>query len=540
MAKEVKYSKDARDSVLKGVDVLADAVKVTLGPKGRNVVLDKGYGSPVIVNDGVSIAKEIELEDTFANMGAKLIYEVANNTNDTAGDGTTTATVLAQSIVHKGLEAVEKGANPVFLKDGIDMASKKVAEVLLSKAKKIDSASDIASVASISSGSKEIGQIISDAMEKVGKSGVINVDESKGFDTSLEVTEGLKYDKGYISPYMVSDREKMAVEMENPLVLVTDQKISTIQDVLGILEQIVQQNKALLIIADDIENEVISTLVVNKLRGTFNVVATKAPGFGDNQKDQLADIAVLTGATVISKDLGMQLKDMKMSDLGTCKKVIVEKDSTTLIEGAGSKKAFKERIVELESLLEKTTSDYDKKKLHERIAKLSNGVAVIKVGATTEAEMKDKKLRIEDALNATRAAIEEGIIIGGGACLADISKEVRDELRSDVVDVQKGINIVLDSLTAPLYQIAENAGYDGDEIVKQQLNEKMNVGFDAKNGKWVDMFKEGIVDPCKVTRSALLNAASVSGLLITTEAAVGTIKEKEAPAMPAGGMGGMY
>ena len=540
MAKEVKYSKDARDSVLKGVDVLADAVKVTLGPKGRNVVLDKGYGSPVIVNDGVSIAKEIELEDTFANMGAKLIYEVANNTNDTAGDGTTTATVLAQSIVHKGLEAVEKGANPVFLKDGIDMASKKVAEVLLSKAKKIDSASDIASVASISSGSKEIGQIISDAMEKVGKSGVINVDESKGFDTSLEVTEGLKYDKGYISPYMVSDREKMAVEMENPLVLVTDQKISTIQDVLGILEQIVQQNKALLIIADDIENEVISTLVVNKLRGTFNVVATKAPGFGDNQKDQLADIAVLTGATVISKDLGMQLKDMKMSDLGTCKKVIVEKDSTTLIEGAGSKEAFKERIVELESLLEKTTSDYDKKKLHERIAKLSNGVAVIKVGATTEAEMKDKKLRIEDALNATRAAIEEGIIIGGGACLADISKEVRDELRSDVVDVQKGINIVLDSLTAPLYQIAENAGYDGDEIVKQQLNEKMNIGFDAKNGKWVDMFKEGIVDPCKVTRSALLNAASVSGLLITTEAAVGTIKEKEAPAMPAGGMGGMY
>lgn len=540
MAKEVKYSKDARDSVLKGVDVLADAVKVTLGPKGRNVVLDKGYGSPVIVNDGVSIAKEIELEDTFANMGAKLIYEVANNTNDTAGDGTTTATVLAQSIVHKGLEAVEKGANPVFLKDGIDMASKKVAEVLLSKAKKIDSASDIASVASISSGSKEIGQIISDAMEKVGKSGVINVDESKGFDTSLEVTEGLKYDKGYISPYMVSDREKMAVEMENPLVLVTDQKISTIQDVLGILEQIVQQNKALLIIADDIENEVISTLVVNKLRGTFNVVATKAPGFGDNQKDQLADIAILTGAKVISKDLGMQLKDMTMDDLGTCKKVIVEKDSTTLIEGAGSKKAFKERIAELESLLEKTTSDYDKKRLHERIAKLSNGVAVIKVGATTEAEMKDKKLRIEDALNATRAAIEEGIIIGGGACLADISKEVRDELRSDVVDVQKGINIVLDSLTAPLYQIAENAGYDGDEIVKQQLNEKKNVGFDAKNGKWVDMFKEGIVDPCKVTRSALLNAASVSGLLITTEAAVGTIKEKEAPAMPAGGMGGMY
>ena len=539
MAKEIRYGKDARDSVLKGVDTLANAVKVTLGPKGRNVVLDKGYGSPIIVNDGVSIAKEIELEDTFENMGAKLIYEVANNTNDTAGDGTTTATVLAQSIVHKGLEAVERGANPVFLKDGIDMASKKVAEVLLSKAKKIDSASDIASVASISSGSKEIGQIISDAMEKVGKNGVINVDESKGFDTSLEVTEGLKYDKGYISPYMVSDREKMSIEMDNPLIMVTDQKITTIQDILGILEQIVQQNKSLLIIADDIENEVISTLIVNKLRGTFNVVATKAPGFGDNQKDQLSDIATLTGATVISKDLGMQLKDMTMNDLGTCKKVIVEKDATTLIEGAGSKEAFKERISELESMLEKTTSDYDKKKLHERIAKLSNGVAVIKVGATTEAEMKDKKLRLEDALNATRAAIEEGIIIGGGACLANVSNEVRAELRSDVVDVQKGINIVLDSLTAPLYQIAENAGYDGDEIVKKQLAENDNVGFDAKNGKWVDMFEEGIVDPCKVTRSALLNAASVSGLLITTEAAVGSIKEKE-PAMPAGGGMGMY
>ena len=539
MVKEIKYGKDARDSVLKGVDTLANAVKVTLGPKGRNVVLDKGYGSPIIVNDGVSIAKEIELEDTFENMGAKLIYEVANNTNDTAGDGTTTATVLAQSIVHKGLEAVERGANPVFLKDGIDMASKKVAEALLSKAKKIDSASDIASVASISSGSKEIGQFISDAMEKVGKNGVINVDESKGFDTSLEVTEGLKYDKGYISPYMVSDREKMSIEMDNPLIMVTDQKITTIQDILGILEQIVQQNKSLLIIADDIENEVISTLIVNKLRGTFNVVATKAPGFGDNQKDQLSDIATLTGATVISKDLGMQLKDMTMNDLGTCKKVIVEKDATTLIEGAGSKEAFKERISELESMLEKTTSDYDKKKLHERIAKLSNGVAVIKVGATTEAEMKDKKLRLEDALNATRAAIEEGIIIGGGACLANVSNEVRNELRSDVVDVQKGINIVLDSLTAPLYQIAENAGYDGDEIVKKQLAENDNVGFDAKNGKWVDMFEEGIVDPCKVTRSALLNAASVSGLLITTEAAVGSIKEKE-PAMPAGGGMGMY
>lgn len=537
MAKLVKYSKDARDAVLKGVDTLADAVKVTLGPKGRNVVLDRGFGAPIIVNDGVSIAKEIELEDPFENMGARLIYEVANNTNDLAGDGTTTATLLAQTIVHKGLEEVEKGANPVFLKDGIDMASKKVAEILLSKAKKINSASDIASVATISSASKEIGDIISGAMEKVGKNGIINVDESKGFDTSLEVTEGLKYDKGYISPYMVSDREKMTIEMENPLVLVTDQKINTIQDVLGILEQIVQQNKALLIIADDIENEVISTLIVNKLRGTFNVVATKAPGFGDNQKDNLNDIATLTGATMISKDLGMQLKDATMMDLGTCKKVIVEKEATTLIEGAGKEKAFEERIKELEAALEKASGEYETKRIKERIAKLSNGVAVIKVGATTEAEMKDKKLRIEDALNATKAAIEEGIVIGGGAALASISKELRGILKDEETDVQKGIDIVLDSLTAPLYQIAENAGYNGKEIVEKQLAQENDYGFNAKKGVWVNMFESGIVDPCKVTRSALLNAASISGLLITTEAAVGVVKEKGQ--MPDPGMG-MY
>ncbi|MDO4500298.1 MAG: chaperonin GroEL [Erysipelotrichaceae bacterium] len=538
MAKIVKYSKDARDSVLKGVDTLADAVKVTMGPKGRNVVLDRGYGAPIIVNDGVSIAKEIELEDPFENMGARLIYEVANNTNDLAGDGTTTATLLAQAIVHKGLEEVEKGANPVFLKEGIDMAAKKVAEVLLTKAKKIDSASDIASVATISSASREVGEIISAAMEKVGKNGIINVDESKGFDTSLEVTEGLKYDKGYISPYMVSDREKMNIEMENPLVLVTDQKINTIQDVLGVLEQIVQSNKALLIIADDIENEVVSTLIVNKLRGTFNVVATKAPGFGDGQKDNLNDIATLTGATMISKDLGMQLKDVTMADLGTCKKVIVEKESTTLIEGAGKEKAFEERIKELEGVLEHTTSEYEAKRIRERIAKLSNGVAVIKVGATTEAEMKDKKLRLEDALNATRAAIEEGIVIGGGAALASIAKELRGTLTGEDEDVVKGINIILDSITAPLYQIAENAGYNGNEIVAKQMEQEDGFGFDAKKGVWVDMFKNGIVDPCKVTRSALLNAASISGLLITTEAAVGVIKEKNTE-MPNPGMG-MY
>ena len=539
MAKELKYGKDARDLMLKGVDTLADAVKVTLGPKGRNVVLDKSYGSPLITNDGVTIAKEVELEDKFENMGAKLVYEVANNTNDTAGDGTTTATLLAQSMIHRGIDAVNKGSNPVLLREGIDLAAKKVSEGLKNRSHKIDSSSDIASVASISSGSEEIGDIISQAMEKVGKSGVINVDESKGFDTSLEVTEGLRYDKGYISPYMVTDREKMAVELENPLIMVTDQKITTIQEVLGVLEQVVQMNKPLLIIADDIDSEVTSTLIINKLRGTFNVVATKAPGFGDSQKDNLGDIATLTGAKFYSKDLGMNLKDMSVDDLGTCKKVVVEKEHTTLIEGAGNKKDFKARVAEIESLISSTKSEYDKKRLQERLAKLTNGVAVIKVGATTESELKEKKLRIEDALNATRAAIEEGIVIGGGACLVDIYKELKESMHDDNADVSKGIRVVLDSLTEPLYQIAENAGYNGKDIVDQQLKAKKNVGFNAKSGEWTDMFKSGIVDPTKVTRSAVLNAASISGLFLTTEAAVGEIKEPE-PAMPAGGMGGMY
>ncbi|MBQ2232564.1 MAG: chaperonin GroEL [Erysipelotrichaceae bacterium] len=539
MAKIVKYSKDARESVLKGVDTLADAVKITLGPKGRNVILDKGYGSPLIVNDGVTIAKEIELEDTFENMGAKMIYEVANHTNDSAGDGTTTATLLAQSMIHYGLDAVEKGANPVLLREGIDKAAKKVSEKLLSSARKIDSSSEIANVAAISSGSEEIGKIVSEAMEKVGKNGVINVDESKGFDTSLEVTEGLRYDKGYVSPYMVTDREKMQVVMENPAILVTDQKITTIQEVLPVLEQIVQANKPLLIIADDLENEVVSTLIVNKLRGTFNVVATKAPGFGDNQKANLQDIAILTGATFVSKDLGMQLKDLNMKDLGSAKKVVVEKEHTTIIDGTGSKKAFKERVAEIQNLIERSTSDYDKKNLKERLAKLTNGVAVIKVGATTESELKERKLRIEDALNATRAAIEEGIVTGGGGALMGIYKDLKDKVKAEDGDVQKGINIVFKALSQPLYQIAENAGHSGKDVVDKQLTQKNNVGFDAKTGEWVDMFKSGIVDPCKVTRSALLNAASIAGLLITTEAAVGTSKEPE-PAMPAGGMGGMY
>lgn len=539
MAKTVKYSKEAREAVLKGVDTLADAVKVTLGPKGRNVVLDKGYGSPQIVNDGVTIAKEIELEDPYENMGAKLLYEVANNTNDTAGDGTTTATVLAQTMVHSGMDEVEKGANPVLLREGIEIASKKVAEKLLEKAKKIESSADIASVASISSGSKEIGDIISKAMDKVGKSGVINVDESKGFDTSLEVTEGLRYDKGYISPYMVTDREKMIVEMENPLLLVTDQKISNIQEILPILEEIVKANKALLIIAEDIENEVISTLVVNKLRGTFNVVATKAPGFGDNQKLNLEDIAILTGANLCSKDLNMQLKDIQIQDLGTCKKVIVEKDSTTLVDGAGDKKELEKRKEELKNQIEITTSSYDKEKLQERLAKLADGVAVIKVGATTESELKEKKLRIEDALNATKAAVEEGIVPGGGSTLVNIYKELSGKLTDKDPDIQKGIDIVLESLKKPLYQIAINSGFNGKEIVEKQLNEKENKGFNAKTGEWVDMYETGIVDPCKVAKSGILNAASISGLLITTEAAVGTIKEPQ-PMMPTPDMGGMY
>lgn len=538
MAKELKYSKDARESLLKGVDTLANAVKVTLGPKGRNVILEKSYGSPLITNDGVTIAREIELENNFEDMGAKLIYEVANNTNDTAGDGTTTATLLAQSMVHKGIAAVDKGSNPVLLKEGIDLASKAVAEALLKKAHKIDSSSDIASVASISSGSKEIGDIISEAMDKVGKNGVINVDESKGFDTSLEVTEGYRYDKGYISPYMVSDREKMIAELENPLILITDQKITNVQEILPLLEQIVQNSRPLLIIADDIETEVVSTLVVNKLRGAFNVVATKAPGFGDSEKDNLQDIAVMTGATFASKDLGVALKDLTIDALGTCKKVIVEKDNTTIIEGGGNKKEFQARIKEIEALAQNAKYDYDKKRINERLGKLTNGVAVIKVGATTETELKEKKLRIEDALNATKAAIEEGIVIGGGACLMNIYKELKPKLNNDDPDISRGISVVLDSLSEPLYQIAENAGYNGKDIVDKQLSQKANYGFDAKNGEWVDMFKAGIVDPCKVTRSAVLNAASISGMLITTEAAVGIIKE-DAPAMPAGGAG-MY
>ncbi|MDD3957685.1 MAG: chaperonin GroEL [Candidatus Izemoplasmatales bacterium] len=531
MSKEIRYSKDARMSMLKGVDILADAVKVTLGPKGRNVVLDKGYGSPMITNDGVTIAKEIELKDPFENMGAKLVYEAANKTNDVAGDGTTTATVLTQSMIHKGFAHVEKGTNPVLMREGMELAAKEVAKRLLDKTHKVETNEDIASVATVSSGSAEIGDIIAKAMDKVGRNGVISVDESKGFDTYLEVVEGMQYDKGYISPYMVTDREKMEVVMENAYVLITDQKISTIKDILPLLEEIVQASKPLLIIADDIENEVLSTLIVNKLRGTFNIVATKAPGFGDNQKEMLIDIATLTGAKFLAKDLNLEIKDAKMEHLGVAKKVIVAKENTTIIDGSGNKSDIEHRVAEIKTHIEKSTSEYDKKRLNERLAKLTSGVAIVKVGATTETELKEKKLKIEDALNATKAAVEEGIVSGGGATLVEIYNEIKQSLKSEIVDVQKGINVVVESLLSPIYQIAENSGFDALEIVEQQKKAKKNQGFNAKTGEWVDMFKAGIVDPTKVTRSAIMNAASISALFITTEVGVAEIKE-EKPAMP--------
>lgn len=539
MAKEVRFSKDARNAMLKGVNTLADAVRVTLGPKGRNVVLEKEYGSPLITNDGVSIAKEIELEDKFENMGAKLVYEVANKTNDTAGDGTTTATILAQSMISNGLRQVEKGTNPVLMREGIEFASKEVANHILNKSRKVETNTDIASVAGISSGNKEIGEIIAKAMDKVGRNGVISVDESNGFDTELEISEGMQFDKGYVSPYMVSNHEKMEAELENAYVLVTDQKINNIQEVLPLLEQVVQANKPLLMIADDVENEVTSTLVVNKFRGTFNVVATKAPGFGDNQKDILNDIAILTGAVFYSKDLNMDLKEMKLEELGCVKKAVITKDNTTLIGGNGDSDKIQARINEIQAQMDNCKSDYDKKRYAERLGKLSNGVAIIKVGAATESELKEKKLRIEDALNATRAAVSEGIVIGGGAALVEAYVALKDELKSDVVDVQKGIKVVMDALLAPIAQIAENAGYNAEDIVDQQKHAEENVGFDAKVGEWVNMFEKGIIDPTKVTRSALLNAASISALFLTTEAGVASMKEKEAP-LPPMPQGGMY
>lgn len=538
MSKEVRFSSDARKAMLKGVNTLADAVCITLGPKGRNVVLEKSYGSPLITNDGVSIAKEIELEDKFENMGAKLVYEVANNTNDVAGDGTTTATILARNMINNGIKAVDKGCNPVLMREGIEYASKEVAKSILSNSRKVETSNDVASVATISAGSKEIGDLIAEAMDKVGRDGIINVDESNGFDNELEISEGMQYDKGYVSPYMVSDREKMQVDLESPYVLVTNYKINNIQEILPILEQVLQANKPLLLVAEDFENEVISTLVLNKLRGTFNVVATKAPGFGDNQKEMLQDIAVLTNAKFYNKDLNMKLEEMKLEELGTIKKVIVTKDNTTMISGNETSEELNERIAEIKTRIVNATSDYDKKQYQERLGKLTNGVATIKVGATTESELKEKKLRIEDALNATKAAVSEGIVIGGGAALVEAYNELKPVLKNDNVDIQKGINIVMEALLAPICQIAENAGYNSEDIVDGQKNADKNIGFDAKAGKWVDMFEEGIIDPTKVTRSALLNAASISALFITTEVGVAEIKSEEpvVPTMP----GGMY
>lgn len=535
MAKEIKLGKSARDLMLEGVDTLANTVKLTIGPKGRNVVLDKGYGSPLITNDGVTIAKEIELKDNFANMGAKLVYEVANKTNDAAGDGTTTATLLAQSIIHRGIDAVEKGANPVFVRQGIEKAGKEVASKLLEESRPVDTNEDIESVATISSGDAEIGHLIAEAMEKVGKNGVITVDDSKGIEDELSVTQGMEFDKGYISPYMVTDREKMIAELDDAYVLVTDQKISNVQDLVPLLQANIDAgNKPILIIADDLDADVTSTIVVNKLRGTFNVVAVKAPEFGDAQKAALQDIAIMTGAKFISKDLSMEIKNVTMEDLGKVKKATIKKDKTTLVGGEGSKKEINDRISELVHQHEVATSDYDKKALAKRIAKLSDGVAVLKVGALTESELKDKKLRIEDALNATKAAVSEGIVCGGGAALTEVYKELKPVLKDSNPDIQKGINAVMESLYDPLRQIASNAGFEPSEIVEAQKVAKKGIGFDAKQGVWVDMFEKGIVDPTKVTRSAILNASSIASLFVTTEAAVTELKE-EKPAAPAMG-----
>ena len=534
MAKKITYGKEARDNMLKGVDALADTVKLTLGPKGRNVALDKGYGAPTIVNDGVSIAREIELADKEQNAGAKLVYEVANKTNDVAGDGTTTATVLAQAMIHNGFNAVDKGANPVLVRSGIDKAAKAVSKMLLETSKQITTSSDIASVASISAGDAEIGNIIAEAMDKVGKDGVITVEEGKGFDTTLDVVQGMQFDKGYVSPYMVTDSEKMVAELENAYIMVTDQKVSNIQDILPMLQAVVESHRPLLIIADDIDNDVSSTLIVNKLRGTFNIVAVKAPEFGDNQKNILQDIAIMTGANFYSKDLSMNLKDISINDLGSAKKVRVTKENTTIVD-AGEASMIADRVNELKSQVEETKSDYDKKNLQKRIAKLSAGVAVIRVGALTETEMKDKKLRLEDAINATAAAVQEGVVAGGGIALMNVYKALKNNLKDENTDVQKGIDVVLNSLTAPLYQMSVNAGFDGDEVIDASKIRNDTLGFDSKTGKWVDMLASGIIDPTKVTRTAVINAASISALFITTEAVVTELPKPAAPVAPAAG-----
>ena len=530
MVKDIKFSEDARASMLRGVDILANTVKVTLGPKGRNVVLEKAFGSPLITNDGVTIAKEIELEDHFENMGAKLVAEVASKTNDIAGDGTTTATVLTQAIVREGLKNVTAGANPVGIRRGIELATRAAVEELHKISRPVESKEAIAQVAAISSGSQEVGSLIAEAMEKVGNDGVITIEESKGIETELDVVEGMQFDRGYLSQYMVTDNDKMVAHLDNPFILITDKKVSNIQEIIPLLEQIVQQGRALLIIADDVDGEALPTLVLNKLRGTFNVVAVKAPGFGDRRKAMLEDIAVLTGAQVITEDLGLELKDATLAQLGTAGKVVVSKDNTTIVEGAGSKELISNRVALIRSQAQDTTSDFDREKLQERLAKLSGGVAVIKVGAATETELKEKKLRIEDALNATRAAVEEGIVSGGGTALVNVQKTV-DALESEG-DEATGAKIVSRSLEEPLRQIATNAGLEGSVIVAHLKAQELGIGYNAASDEWVNMIEAGIVDPTKVTRSALQNAASVSALLLTTEAVVADKPIPAAPAMP--------
>ncbi|WHX25140.1 chaperonin GroEL [Virgibacillus halodenitrificans] len=539
MAKEIKFSEDARRSMLRGVDTLADAVKVTLGPKGRNVVLDKKFGSPLITNDGVTIAKEIELEDHFENMGAQLVSEVASKTNDVAGDGTTTATVLAQAMIREGLKNVASGANPVGVRRGIEKAVEVAVNELKAITNPIESKESIAQVAAISSGDDEVGNLIAEAMERVGNDGVITIEESKGFNTELEVVEGMQFDRGYASPYMVTDQDKMEAVLEDPYILITDKKIGNIQEVLPVLEQVVQQGKPLLLIAEDVEGEALATLVVNKLRGTFNAVAVKAPGFGDRRKAMLEDIATLTGAEVITEDLGLDLKSATIEQLGRASKVVVTKENTTVVEGSGNPEAISARVAQIRAQAEETTSEFDKEKLQERLAKLAGGVAVIKVGAATETELKERKLRIEDALNSTRAAVEEGIVAGGGTAFVNIYNKV-SELNLEG-DEATGASIVRRAMEEPVRQIAHNAGQEGSIIVERLKGEKVGVGYNAATGEWVNMIEAGIVDPTKVTRSALQNAASVAAMFLTTEAVVADMPEPEGSAqMPdMGGMGGM-
>ena len=540
MAKEIKYGAEARAALEKGVNQLADTVRVTLGPKGRNVVLDKSFGTPLITNDGVTIAKEIELEDGFENMGAQLIREVAAKTNDVAGDGTTTATVLAQAMVNEGMKTLAAGANPIVLRKGMKKATDAAVEAIANMSRQVTGKDQIAKVAAVSSGDEAVGNMVADAMEKVSKDGVITIEESKTMQTELDLVEGMQFDRGYISAYMATDMEKMEAVLDDPYILITDKKISNIQDLLPLLEQIVQSGARLLIIAEDIEGEALTTLIVNKLRGTFNVVAVKAPGYGDRRKEMLNDIAILTGGQVISDELGMDLKEATMDLLGRAKSVKVQKENTVIVDGCGDKKAIEDRVAQIKKQIEETTSEFDREKLQERLAKLAGGVAVIRVGAATETEMKEAKLRMEDALNATRAAVEEGIIAGGGSAYIHASKEVAKLAETLEGDEKTGANIILKALEAPLFHIATNAGLEGAVIINKVRESEPGVGFDAYKEEYVDMVSEGILDPAKVTRSALQNANSVASTLLTTESVVSTIKE-ETPAMPAapGGMGMM-